>query len=117
VGNLPAYSGAPYDVLRLGMRVWRDYRGMGLNKLALKAGVARGYLSEIENGKKAGSMSALRRLAGALNIRLDDAAPGEPVLRAESTTAGRAALPKTRAGKGLPRMKGDKLPATRRSVP
>jgi ribosome-binding protein aMBF1 (putative translation factor) len=57
------------------IRVWRDYRGLGLNELAARAKVARGYLSEIETGKKPGSVAALKRVADALNIALDDALP------------------------------------------
>lgn len=55
------------------VRVWRDYRGLGLNELAGRAKIARGYLSEIENNKKTGSTAALKRIAEALNISLDDA--------------------------------------------
>jgi len=55
------------------VRVWREYRELGLNELAARAKVARGYLSEIENGKKPGSLAALRRITEALNIDLDDA--------------------------------------------
>ena len=97
-----------YRRLRSGehpIRVWREYRGLGLNALADRAKVARGYLSEIENGKKTGSMAALRRVADALKIALDDAVP---------MRAARADIPKAigilkRAGVGRPPMKGDEL--------
>jgi transcriptional regulator with XRE-family HTH domain len=36
--------------------------------------VPRGYLSEIENGKKPGSLSALKKLASALGVSLEDIA-------------------------------------------
>ncbi len=120
-GNDEALPVAFYRRIRAGehpIRVWRDYRGVGLNKLALQAGIARGYLSEIENGKKAGSMSALKRVAEALNIGLDDAAPANPALRTEiAARAARADIPKARAkraGKGRPPIKADELPATGR---
>jgi DNA-binding XRE family transcriptional regulator len=77
-GHDDALPVAFYRRIRLGehpVRVWRDYRGFGLNELAERAKVARGYLSEIENGKKAGSTAALKRIADALNIALDDAVP------------------------------------------
>lgn len=57
------------------IRVWRDVRGIGLNQLAKRAKVARGYISEIENGKKPGSIAALKRIADALKIGLDDTVP------------------------------------------
>ncbi|MGD0190939.1 MAG: helix-turn-helix transcriptional regulator [Rhizomicrobium sp.] len=79
-GEDDALPVAFYRRIRAGehpVRVWRDYRGLGLNELALRAGIARGYLSEIETGKKAGSMAALRRAADALNIALDEAAPSK----------------------------------------
>ena len=77
-GGNDALPVAFYRRIRAGehpVRVWRDYRGLGVNELARKAGIARGYLSEIENGRKTGSTAALRRLADALNIALDEAAP------------------------------------------
>ena len=77
-GEDDALPVALYRRIRSGehpVRVWRDYRGLGLNELANRAKVARGYLSEIENGKKAGSAAALRRIAEALNISMDDVVP------------------------------------------
>ena len=54
------------------VRVWRDYRGMKAADLAAAAGVAASYLSDIENGKKPGSVKALKRIAGALGLTVDD---------------------------------------------
>jgi hypothetical protein len=54
------------------VRVWRDHRGMTLEQLGAKANLSIGYLSEIEAGKKPGSIKALRALAGALDLDLDD---------------------------------------------
>ena len=54
------------------VRVWREYRGMKAGDLATAAGVAASYLSDIENGKKPGSAKALKRLAIALNVAVDD---------------------------------------------
>jgi hypothetical protein len=54
------------------MRVWRDHRGMTLEQLGAKAHLSIGYLSEIEAGKKPGSIKALRAIAGALDLDLDD---------------------------------------------
>ena len=40
--------------------------------LAVAAGLAASYLSSIENGKKPGSVKAMKRIAAALNISVDD---------------------------------------------
>jgi len=52
--------------------VWREHRGLSLTALAKKAGVGRSYLSEIEGGKKPGSVTALRSVADALGLSIDD---------------------------------------------
>lgn len=51
--------------------VWRDYRGMTQRALSEKSGVASGYLSEIESGKKKGSLDVWRKLAKALDTSID----------------------------------------------
>jgi len=52
--------------------VWREQRGLSVTALAGKAGIGRSYLSEIEGGKKPGSVVALRSLADALGVSIDD---------------------------------------------
>ena len=80
------------------IRVWRRHRRLTRDALAAKAIVAGSYLTEIETGKKPGSIGAMMRLAQALDAPLDaivawmldrDAAPrlarlggSEPQLRA-----------------------------------
>ena len=54
------------------IRVWRQYRGMKASELATTANVAASYLSNIENGKKPGSVKTLKRIADALNVAVDD---------------------------------------------
>ncbi|MBW8283948.1 MAG: helix-turn-helix transcriptional regulator [Rhizobium sp.] len=54
------------------VRVWREYRGLSAKDLAAKAGISTAYLSEIETGKKDGSVSALKSIADALKLDLDD---------------------------------------------
>jgi transcriptional regulator with XRE-family HTH domain len=54
------------------VRVWREHRALGLNALSRAAGVSASYLSEIENGVKPGSVAALKKLAQALNVDLDE---------------------------------------------
>jgi DNA-binding XRE family transcriptional regulator len=52
--------------------VWREHRGLTQRALAEKAGVQQGYLSEIESGKKPGSVDALAKIARALDVQIDD---------------------------------------------
>ncbi|MBJ7415896.1 MAG: helix-turn-helix transcriptional regulator [Niveispirillum sp.] len=54
------------------VRTWRKNRGMTARDLAKQIGIAPGYLSEIETGKKAGSLQVLTRLAAVLRVDLDD---------------------------------------------
>ena len=54
------------------VRVWREYRGLKAGELAAVAGLAASYLSDIENGKKPGSVKAMKQIAAALNITVDD---------------------------------------------
>ena len=54
------------------VRVWREYRGMTASNLAMESGIAQSYLSDIETGKKPGSVKALKRIAFALAIAVDD---------------------------------------------
>lgn len=54
------------------VRVWREHRRMSLAALADQAGIGLGYLSQIENGERAGTIETMKKLAGALDIELDD---------------------------------------------
>lgn len=54
------------------IRVWRQFRGFSLRALADKAGISPGYLSEIEAGRKSGSVEVLKALAVALGLTVDD---------------------------------------------
>lgn len=54
------------------LRVWRGHRGMTINELAERAGISAPYLSQLETGKKEGSISALKSLAAALDLDVDD---------------------------------------------
>jgi len=54
------------------LRVYRDLRGMTQAALAEKAGVNRVTVAEVETGRKRGSVTTLRALAGALSVSLDD---------------------------------------------
>ena len=52
------------------VRVWREKRGMTQDDLARRVGLSKSFLSEIENGKKTGSVKTLRGIAEALGIDL-----------------------------------------------
>ena len=52
--------------------VFRKYRGLSVTELAQAAGISQPYLSEIEKGRKTGSVDVLKRLATALRVDLDD---------------------------------------------
>ena len=54
------------------VRVWREHRGMRAAELATAAGIAASYLSDIENGRKPGSVKALKSVANALSVGVDD---------------------------------------------
>ncbi|WP_456379902.1 helix-turn-helix domain-containing protein [Thiolapillus sp.] len=61
------FSGEPSPVL-----VWREYRGLTQEALAKKAGVGSSYISQIESGKKPGSVTVLKKIATALRVSIDD---------------------------------------------
>jgi DNA-binding Xre family transcriptional regulator len=54
------------------VRVWREHRGHSLRQLAERAGVGVGYLSQIENGERKGTVETLKKIAAALDVDLDD---------------------------------------------
>jgi transcriptional regulator with XRE-family HTH domain len=54
------------------VRVWRDKRGVKQRALAEAAEVSPSYLAEIEGGKKPGSPGALQRIAGVLDVPLEN---------------------------------------------
>ncbi len=53
------------------IKVIRKFRGMTQADLASAAGISRPYLTEIETGKKDGSIRALKSIAGALDVSLE----------------------------------------------
>lgn len=75
VGKDDALPASLYREIRKGrhpVRVWREHRGLGVNALARAANISAPYLSEIENGNKPGSAVALKKIAIALEVDLDD---------------------------------------------
>lgn len=60
------------------VRIWRLHRGLTQAQLAQAAGLPRPNLSAVERGKREVSLSTLRALALALDIRPGVLADGEP---------------------------------------
>ncbi len=54
------------------VRIWRTYRRMSARDLASATGLSAPYISEIESGKKEGSLSAMKKISEALQVDLDD---------------------------------------------
>jgi DNA-binding XRE family transcriptional regulator len=50
---------------------WRRYRGLTQIALSQAAGVAQNYLSELENGRRAGSVEVWLRLSRALDLPVE----------------------------------------------
>ena len=54
------------------VRVWREFRGMSIKRLAEKAKISAAYLSQIEGGSREGSITTMKALANTLSLVLDD---------------------------------------------
>lgn len=54
------------------IRVWRQHRGLTVEQLAVKSGLAANYLSQIETGKRVGAVDKLKAIAEALDLTIDD---------------------------------------------
>lgn len=57
------------------IRVWREHREMTGQQLADAVDIQQSYISQIETGKREGTVDVLRRIAAALGITLDDLYP------------------------------------------
>ncbi len=55
--------------------VWRELRGLSVAEVASSAGLAQADLAEIEAGTRDPGMHALKRLAVALRVDMDDLVP------------------------------------------
>jgi DNA-binding XRE family transcriptional regulator/PHD/YefM family antitoxin component YafN of YafNO toxin-antitoxin module len=53
------------------VRVFREWRDMTQQQLALEGGVTQGYLSDIETGRRRGTALRLRGISHALRVPLD----------------------------------------------
>jgi transcriptional regulator with XRE-family HTH domain len=63
---------------RTPLAFWRKKRGLTQTDLAKAAGIAQGFLSEIESGLKTGDVTVLQRIAIALEISLLELVPDLP---------------------------------------
>lgn len=54
------------------IKVWRDFRGMSAKALADAAGMSAPYLSQIESGAREGSLDAMKKIAEALSVTIDE---------------------------------------------
>jgi DNA-binding XRE family transcriptional regulator len=53
------------------IKLWRERRGLTQQELAEKAGISKPYLSQIETGKRQGTVETLSAIARSLDIPLD----------------------------------------------
>ncbi len=53
------------------LRVLREWRGETQMYLSSKTDLSQGYISDIENGRRVGTVEALRLIANVLNVPLD----------------------------------------------
>ncbi|MGX7706489.1 helix-turn-helix domain-containing protein [Methylobacterium sp. Gmos1] len=54
------------------VRVWREHRGLNAAALAEQTGLSQAFLSQIETGKRDGTVDTYRKIAAVLNVSLDD---------------------------------------------
>lgn len=59
------------------IRVWREYRCLTQQQLAQAAGISKGYLSQLESGRRKGTVDVLTAIARVLKVDLDDVAAVE----------------------------------------
>jgi DNA-binding XRE family transcriptional regulator len=56
------------------IKIIRKHRGMTQDELASASGISRPYLTELETGRKDGSIKSLKSIAHALGVALEDLA-------------------------------------------
>lgn len=74
-------EGFPWSVVRRldagenPIKVMREHRGLTQAELAGRAGINRLYLSQLETGRRTGTVGKLRKIAAALDVDLDTLVP------------------------------------------
>ncbi|KAF0216192.1 MAG: helix-turn-helix transcriptional [Geobacteraceae bacterium] len=53
------------------IKLWREHRGLTQQELAQRVGISKPYLSQIETGKRQGTVETLSAIARALEVPLD----------------------------------------------
>ena len=53
------------------LRVLREWRDMTQLYLSFKTDIGRGYISDLESGRRKGTTAALKKIAVAMNVPLD----------------------------------------------
>jgi DNA-binding XRE family transcriptional regulator len=53
------------------VKLWREHRGLTQQELADRAAISKPYLSQIESGKRQGTVDTLAAIARALEVPLD----------------------------------------------
>ena len=53
------------------LRVLREWRDVPQLYLSSKTNIGQGYISDLENGRRKGTVAALKKIADALNVPLD----------------------------------------------
>jgi DNA-binding XRE family transcriptional regulator len=53
------------------LKAFRTWRGQTQLHLAFKTGIGQGYLSDLESGRRAGSLETIAKLAQALNVPVE----------------------------------------------
>ena len=54
------------------IKVWREFRGLSQQELATAAGITPSYLSQLESGRRSGTVEVLLKLAKIVGVDLDD---------------------------------------------
>lgn len=54
------------------IKVWRTHRGLSGRDFAAAVGISAPFLSQLETGKKEGSVSVMKKIAAVLRVDLDD---------------------------------------------
>lgn len=54
------------------VKVYRKHRKMTSQELADKIGVSQAFINQLETGKKTGSLETLKKIADALDLKVDD---------------------------------------------
>jgi DNA-binding XRE family transcriptional regulator len=54
------------------IKLWREHRGLSSKELAERASISRGFISQIESGRREASITTLKKMAETLNVTVDD---------------------------------------------